>query len=189
MSLSRSPIWTHRAGAPSKAMDWRRFSSQRMLSLASMGTRVGLTLRLSAAVPLNCCRDQNFTAERPNGRPSVVTAREECMKATDRVHPEAAGFVLTAVHAAGDADRLGALALERELGGVLDHQNGAVRRGEAVARGLEMAGEDLRLADPIIGEEAVSRLRVRPVLACERQARPDRARHTLDEFAQALAQT
>src|SRR3954453_9985889 len=126
MSLSRSPIWTHRAGAPSKAMDWRRFSSQRMLSLASMGTRVGLTLRLSAAVPLNCCRDQNFTAERPNGRPSVVTAREECMRRPQtvcirkrpalscRVHPEAAGFVLTAVHAAGDADRLGALALERE---------------------------------------------------------------------------
>src|SRR3954464_4719807 len=110
-------------------------------------------------------------------------------KATDRVHPEAAGFVLTAVHAAGDVDRLGALALERELGGVLDHQNGAVRRGEAVARGLEMAGEDLRLADPILGEEAASRLRFRPVLAGERQASPDRARHTLDEFAQALAQT
>src|SRR4051812_22244094 len=104
-------------------------------------------------------------------------------------NPSRDAYVLTAVHAAGDADRLGALALERELGGVLDHQNGAVRRGEAVARGLEMAGEDLRLADPIIGEEAVSRLRVRPVLACERQASPDRARHTLDEFAQALAQT
>ena len=97
-------------------------------------------------------------------------------KATDRVHPEAAGFVLTAVHAAGDADRLGALALERELGGVLDHQNGAVRRGEAVTCGLEMAGEDLRLADPIIGEEAVGCLCVRPVLARERQACPDRAR-------------
>ena len=32
--------------------------------------------------------------------------------------------VLTAVHAAGDADRLGALALERELGGFLDYQDG-----------------------------------------------------------------
>src|SRR3954467_344915 len=148
MSLSRSPIWTHRAGAPSKAMDWRRFSSQRMLSLASMGTRVGLTLRLSAAVPLNCCRDQNFTAERPNGRPSVVTAREECMRRPQtvcirkraalswpRLTPQVAGFVLTAVRPAGDAGRLGALALERDLGGVLDQQNGAVRRGEAVARG------------------------------------------------------
>jgi hypothetical protein len=111
------------------------------------------------------------------------------MRRPQTVHPEAAGFVLTAVHAASDADRLGALALERELGGVLDHQNGAVRRGEAVTCGLEMAGEDLRLADPIIGEEAVGCLCVRPVLACERQAGPDRARHTLDEFAQALAQT
>src|SRR3954453_8380310 len=52
-----------------------------------------------------------------------------------------------------------------------------------------MAGQDLRLADPIIGEEAVGRLRVRPVLARKRQACPDRARHALDEFAQALAQT
>ena len=110
-------------------------------------------------------------------------------KGAHRVHPEAAGFVLTAVHAAGDADRLGALALERELGGFLDYQDGAVRCGEAVARGLKMAGQDLRLADPIIGEEAVGCLRVRPVLARERQACPDRARHALDEFAQALAQT
>ena len=46
-------------------MDWRRFSSQRMLSFCSIGTRVGLILRLSAAVPLNCCRDQNFTADEP----------------------------------------------------------------------------------------------------------------------------
>lgn len=61
-------------------MDWRRFSGQRMLSLCSIGTRVGLILRLSAAVPLNCCRDQTFTAERPNGRPSVVTASEVCMR-------------------------------------------------------------------------------------------------------------
>ena len=45
-------------------------------------------------------------------------------KGAHRVHPEAAGFVLTAVHAAGDADRLGALALERELGGFLDYQDG-----------------------------------------------------------------
>jgi hypothetical protein len=98
-------------------------------------------------------------------------------------------FVLAAVHAAGDADRLGALALERELGGVLDDQNGAVRCGKAVVRGLEVAGQDLRLADSIMAEEAVGRLCVSPVLARERQACPDRARHALDEFAQALAQT
>ena len=50
-----------------------------MLSLRSIGTRVGLTRRLSAAVTLNFCRDQNLTAVTPRGRPSVVTASEVCM--------------------------------------------------------------------------------------------------------------
>src|SRR5215210_7913545 len=77
-------MWTQRAGAPSKTMDWRMFSSQRMLSLCSIGTRVELILRLSAAVPLNCCRDQNFTAERPRGRPSGVTTRDACMRSFAR---------------------------------------------------------------------------------------------------------
>src|SRR4051812_10147412 len=53
MSFSRSPTWTSRAGSPSSAVAWRMFSSQRTLSFASIGTRVGLTRRLSAFVPLN----------------------------------------------------------------------------------------------------------------------------------------
>ena len=99
-----------------------------------------------------------------------------------------AGFVLAAVDAIGDADRLGALALEGELGRVLEDQDRALGRGEALARRLEVAGEDLRLADPIIGEEAVGGLRVGPVLAHEGQAAADRAVHPLDQLAQALAQ-
>ena len=55
-------------------------SSHRMFSLASIGTRVGLTLRLSWAVPLNFSRFQNLTAARPSGSPSTVTARLECMR-------------------------------------------------------------------------------------------------------------
>ena len=35
---------------------------------------------LSAAAPLNFLRVQNFTAARPNGKPSVVTARLECIR-------------------------------------------------------------------------------------------------------------
>jgi hypothetical protein len=54
--------------------------SQRMLSFFSMGTRVGFTLLLSAAVPLNFFRFQNLTAVRPSGRPSVVTAKLECIR-------------------------------------------------------------------------------------------------------------
>ena len=57
--LSRSPTCTR---APIRASDRRRFSSQRKLSLVSIGTRVGLILRLSAAVPLNSSRVRNFTA-------------------------------------------------------------------------------------------------------------------------------
>ena len=49
------------------------------LSFFSMGTRVGLIFFLSAAVPLNFLRDQNFTAANPSGSPSVVTARLECI--------------------------------------------------------------------------------------------------------------
>ena len=50
-----------------------------MLSFFSIGTRVGLTFFLSAAVPLNFFRVQNFTAASPNGSPCVVTARLECI--------------------------------------------------------------------------------------------------------------
>lgn len=37
-------------------------------------------LRLSAFVPLNFFRVQNLIAANPSGRPSVVTARLECMR-------------------------------------------------------------------------------------------------------------
>jgi hypothetical protein len=86
-------------------------------------------------------------------------------KAADRVHAEAAGFVATAVHPIGEADRLGPLPPEGELGRVLEDQDRAAGGGEAIPRRPEMTGEDLRFADPLIGEEAVSRLRVGPVLA------------------------
>jgi len=106
----------------------------------------------------------------------------------DRVHPRPAGFVLAAVHAVGDAHRLGARALEGELGRVLENQDGALGRGEPITRGLEVAGQDLCLADPVVGEEAIGALRVGPVLAHERQAAADRPVHPLDQLAQALAQ-
>lgn len=50
-----------------------------------MGTRVGLIFFLSAAVPLNFVRVQNFMAERPSGRPSSMTARLECIKSSHTV--------------------------------------------------------------------------------------------------------
>ncbi|QRE76005.1 hypothetical protein F1D61_22695 [Methylobacterium aquaticum] len=79
MSLFRSPICMQRSGAANSDVDWRRLSSQRKLSLYSIGTWFGLTLHLTAFAPLNFCRDQNFTAASPSDRPSVVTASEACM--------------------------------------------------------------------------------------------------------------
>jgi len=63
----------------SRATDWRRLSSQRTLSFASIGIRVRLIFRSSWAVPLNLSRFQNLTAARPRGSPSSVTTKLECI--------------------------------------------------------------------------------------------------------------
>jgi hypothetical protein len=85
MSLSRSATWTQRPGSPRSSTDCRRLSSQRTLSFRSIGTRVGLTLRLSAAVPLNFARVQTFAAVTPSGTPFSVTARLVCRRRPQRV--------------------------------------------------------------------------------------------------------
>lgn len=56
-----------------------------MLSLASIGTRVGFTFRFSALVPLNCVLVQNLIAVNPSGNPAVVTARLECIRTPQTV--------------------------------------------------------------------------------------------------------
>src|SRR5262245_42937443 len=70
----------HRDGSSSNLVDCLRFSNQRTLSLASMGTRVGFTFRFKALVPLNLLRVQNLTAASPRGNPSAVTARLACIR-------------------------------------------------------------------------------------------------------------
>ena len=56
-----------------------------MLSLPSIGTRVGLIFLRSAFVPLNFFRLQNLAAAIPSGNPSVVAARLECIKSPQTV--------------------------------------------------------------------------------------------------------
>jgi len=56
-----------------------------MLSLPSIGTRVGLTRRFRALVPLNLDRDQKRAAAKPSGRPSGVTARLACISSPQMV--------------------------------------------------------------------------------------------------------
>jgi hypothetical protein len=85
MSPSRSPTWTHRAGAPSWVVACLRLSSQRTRSFCSIGTRVGFTRFFRALVPLNFRRVQNLTAARPSGTPAVVTTRLECRSSPQTV--------------------------------------------------------------------------------------------------------
>ena len=44
------------------------------------GNACGLICFLSAAVPLNFFRVQNLSAANPSGKPSIVTARLECIR-------------------------------------------------------------------------------------------------------------
>lgn len=93
-------------------------------------------------------------------------------KTADRVHPETPGFVLAAVDAIRHADRIGAFPLIGKFRRVLQNQDRAGRCDKAAAGRLEMAGENIRLLDAVVREEAVGRLRVGPVLTCQRMLAP-----------------
>ena len=107
-----------------------KFSSHRMLSFFSMGTRVGLIFLLSAAVPLNLSRVQNFTAHNPSGNPAVVIARLECIKdSTGRVAflgLPARSRLLLVMHFV-NPDQFRSVPLIGELGRVVKHENKIVR--------------------------------------------------------------
>src|SRR4051794_24987213 len=124
MSLSRSPMCTHRSGACKRAVACRRFSNHRTLSFCSMGTRVGLTLPLRALVPLNFLRLQNFTAAKRERQ----ALRRYCQagmhqQATTGVMPQAP-LVVSAGHTLVEhPDGTDVLAFETKLGGVVQNQH------------------------------------------------------------------
>ena len=95
---------------------------------------------------------------------------------------------LAAVGAGREADRRRALSFEREFGRVLEDQHRTVMRDEPITRRLEVAGQDLGLADAIVGQEPIGALGRRPVLAGHRQALADRPAHALEQHAKPLAE-
>src|SRR5882762_1888624 len=164
MSLSRSPMWMHRAGSPRSSVDCWTFSNHRMLSFFSMGTRVGLIFFLSAAVPLNFFRVQNLTAAKPSGSPSVVTAKLECIRMPqNRVRSQATCLVAAAVDALGFTNRLGLLPLIGILGRIVEHQDRPIGGGCTISSRLKMAGQNVCFTDPLVGEKAICRLGVGPI--------------------------
>src|SRR6516164_5582641 len=89
--------------------------------------------------------------------------------AADRVHPLPTGFVLVpAADLVRLADRVGVATGEREIGRVVEHEDQPIHRGKALARGLKVSGQDLRLAYAVVVEEAVRRLGAGPISAGQR---------------------
>src|SRR4030088_3593441 len=107
MSLSRSPICTHRPGSSRSSVDCFRLSNHRMLSFFSMGTRVGLIFFLSAAVPFEFLAgpelDRRQSEWQALGRYHEARMHQD---AANRVRSEAARLVSSAVYALGYAGRL-----------------------------------------------------------------------------------
>ena len=99
------------AGTTKKICGCLRLSNQRMPSLFSIGTRVGLIFFFKAAVPLNFRRVKTLTAAKPSGTPSVVSAKLECMRmpqtVCDRTRPAFSRPLLTllVIPIAADASR------------------------------------------------------------------------------------
>jgi hypothetical protein len=105
-----------------------------------------------------------------------------------RVHSRIASQISFAV---GDAlrnpDQFRPIPLIGELCRVVKHQNRTVRRRYALARELEVPGQNVRFADTRIREKTVRRLRVCPILANERNTLPYVAPHPLKQRAKSLA--
>ena len=107
--------------------------------------------------------------------------------AANRVRSEAARLVPSAVYVLGYADRLGALSLVCEFGRVMQDQNETIGGFDTITGRLKMTGQNVCLADPVIGEKAIRSLGVGPILANQRNALPHGAPDLGQQLAEPLA--
>lgn len=137
-----------------------------MLSFSSIGTRVRLIVFFNASAPLNFLRLQNFAAVRPSGRP-VRRHGEAVVKqeTADCMEPRTPNGVFAAVGADRRHDRLRIFPPPGEFRPVMQHENRACRRLKSPARRVEMASQNLMLAEAIVRKEPIRCFRRRPILA------------------------
>ncbi|MEY9278896.1 hypothetical protein ABIA03_000088 [Bradyrhizobium yuanmingense] len=107
----------------------------------------------------------------------------------DRVMAPTAILVPAAVDALGQADSARVRALVGEFRGVLNEENWACTIIVTRACGGEVAAKDVGFLHALVGEEAVGRLRVRPVLARERYASAHAVTNLLQQLAKSLTKT
>ncbi len=75
-----------------------------------------------------------------------------------------------------------------ELGFIVQHKSETFSGGGTTTCRLEMPGQNVRFADPVIREEAVGRLGIRLILADERNALSHGDSNTREQFAQPVAE-
>lgn len=97
-------------------------------------------------------------------------------------------LVPTAVNAFGQADSARIRALVGEFRRVLNEENWACTIIVTRARGGEVAAEDISFLHAFVGEEAIGRFRVRPVLPCERYAPAHAVTNLLQQLAKSLTE-
>lgn len=72
----------------------------------------------------------------------------------------------------------------------MEYEDEVVRCGRSIARRLKVTAQNVRLADPVVGEEAIGCLRVGPILADQRNAFahgvPDLRQQSAEPFVQTL---
>ena len=96
---------------------------------------------------------------------------------------------MTTVDAFCHADQMRRGALVGELRGVLDEKDGAFASIISRTRGGEVAAKNVALLDAVIGEKPIGRFRVRPVLACERNALAHAVTHLAQELTKSSTKT
>ena len=102
-------------------------------------------------------------------------------QSADCVQAVATRLVPAAVHRRGEAHGLRPLAPPGDLRRVMEHQDRAVAGGEPVPRRIEMAPKNALFTHPLVGEEAIGRLRAGPVLAGQRDALSEPGTHAFDQ--------
>src|SRR5215471_1654605 len=126
-------------------------------------------------------RQRQFTSNKIN---ELIHVRQRIvlkMSQTPRLVPPA-------VYALGYPDRVRVLSLIGELRRVMEHQDGTNDGDRAVTRRLKVTTQDLRLANSVVGEKAIGRFGVGPILANQWNALPHRAPDLRYQPAEALIQ-
>ena len=142
-----------------------------LLLLNGNARRIDLFLQRSG--PLELLPGPEFDRRQPKRQPRGCHRKARMHQdPADGMRSQTTRLVASTVYALRNADRLRALPLVSKLGRIMEHKHEAASSGCAITGRLKMTGQNVRLADAIVREKAISCLGVSPILADQRNALP-----------------